>query len=49
MRQRYEHDFEHLNEEEAVVVQQLKAGLRENKIDPQCIMGGKADKEQECR
>ena len=44
MKQRYEHDFEHLNEEEAVVVQQLKQGLRDNDIDPHSIMGGKADK-----
>lgn len=44
--QRYEHDFEHLNEEEAVIVQQLQQGLIDNNINPHSIMGTKARSSQ---
>lgn len=35
-----------MNEEEAVLVEELKEGLRENSINPQAIMGGKAEQQQ---
>ena len=38
-----------MNEEEAVLVEELKEGLRENSINPQAIMGGKAEQQQQFR
>jgi methylmalonyl-CoA mutase cobalamin-binding subunit len=36
-----------LNEEEAVLVEQLREGLKENNINPQVVLGGRTDPQQQ--
>ncbi len=49
--QRYAHDFEHLNQEEETILQELSQGLVELRINPQSVLGpqGKGDGEGEYR